>query len=67
MYRSQAEREKNDEDKKIMIQKNLEKERRKMEWKKLKILAKEKMNEERVQFIKFEENTIKKSLAELTI
>ena len=67
MYRSQAEREKIDEDKKQVIQKNLEKERRKMEWKKLKILAKEKMNEERVQFIKFEENTIKKSLAELTI
>lgn len=38
-----------------------------MEWKKLKILAKEKLNDERVQFLKFEENTIKKSLAELTI
>eukprot|EP00347_Sterkiella_histriomuscorum_P022113 403331635 len=67
MYRSQMDREKQDEAKRDKIQRNLEKEKRKLEWKKLKILAKEKMNEERVQFLKFEENTIKKSLAELTI
>jgi hypothetical protein len=50
-----------------MIEKNLEKERKKAEWKKMKILAKEKLNEERIQYIKFEEETIKRSLAELTI
>lgn len=53
--------------KKAAIDKNLEKEKKKLEWKKVKIIAKEKLNEERVQFIKFEEDTIRKSLAELTI
>jgi hypothetical protein len=36
----------------------LEKERRKLEWKKAKILTKEKLNEERIKFIKDEEVTI---------
>lgn len=38
-----------------------------MEWKKLNVLAKEKQNEERLQYMKFEEETIKRSLIELTI
>lgn len=53
--------------KRSMIEKNLEKEKKKIEFKKLKILAKEKMNEERIQYMKFEEDNIKRSMAELTI
>ena len=63
----QDEKEKEYYSKRATIEKNLEKERKKVEWKKLKILAKEKMAEERINFIRFEEDTIKKSLAELTI
>lgn len=41
-------REKLEEERRAKVQKNLEKEKRKLEWKKLKILAKEKLNDERV-------------------
>lgn len=53
--------------KRFNFEKNIEREKRKMEWKKLNVLAKEKQNEERLQFMKFEEETIKRSLIELTI
>jgi hypothetical protein len=36
------------EDRRTKVERNLEREKRKMEWKKLKILAKEKLNEERL-------------------
>ena len=62
-----SDKEKEYYQRKMIIDKNLEKEKKKLEWKKVKILAKEKINEERVQFIKYEEDTIKKSLVELTI
>ena len=45
----------------------MEKERKKLEWKKAKILTKEKLNEERIKFVREEEQTIQKSLAELAI
>ena len=38
-----------------------------MEWKKLNVLAKEKLNEERIMFQKHEEAMLKQSKAELTI
>lgn len=37
------------------MEQNLEREKRKLEWKKLNILAKEQKAEERLQFVKFEE------------
>jgi len=36
-------------------EKNMERERRKMDWKKLNIMAKEKMSKERVEYLKFED------------
>ena len=67
MYKSQIEKEKEWEEKKKIVLKNLEKEKKKQEWKKMKVLNKEKQAEDRLQYIKLEEFTIKKSLAELTI
>lgn len=48
-------------------QENLKKEKREIEWKKLKVLLKEKMNDERLQFIKYEDEQIKKSILDLAI
>ncbi len=67
MYKSQIEKEKEWEEKKKIVMKNLEKEKKKQEWKKMKVLNKEKQAEDRLQYLKLEEFTIKKSLAELTI
>jgi len=66
-YNKAVDRESVYENKRMLIEKNLEKERKKLEWKKAKILTKEKLNEERIKFIKEEETTIQKSLAELAI
>lgn len=66
-YNKAVEKEEKTENKRLTIEKNLEKERRKMEWKKTRIMTKERMNEERLKFIKAEEQTIMKSLAELNI
>lgn len=38
-----------------------------MEWKKLKVLLKEKLNDERLQFIKYEDTQIKKAVLDLAI
>lgn len=43
------------------MEKNREKVKKKVEWKKLKVLVKEKLNEDRVQFIKYEDEMIRKS------
>ena len=50
-----------------MVERNRDKERRKMEWKKVKIMAKEKLNEERMMFIREEEEAIRRSMSELAI
>jgi hypothetical protein len=43
------------------FEKNREKVKKKAEWKKLKVLVKEKLNDDRVQFIKYEDEMIRKS------
>jgi hypothetical protein len=45
----------------------VERERRKLEWKKLNVLAKDKLVEERMQFAKFEGQLVRKSINELAI
>ncbi len=67
-YQNKAlEKESHFETRRLQIEKNLEKERRKLEWKKAKILTKERLNEERIKFIKDEDFTVKKIQHELTI
>lgn len=62
----QHEKEK-DNIKRFNYERNVERERRKLEWKKLNVLAKEKLTEERMQFIKFEGEMVRKSMTELAI
>lgn len=60
-------RKERDNIRRFNLEKNLEREKRKMEWKKLNVLAKEQMAREKVNFLRFEDEKIRQSTAVLTM
>ena len=53
--------------KKFNLEKNLEREKRKLEWKKLNVIARDMEKDERLKNLKYEEELLKKTTHEMII